>query len=94
MHVQLWAIEQLWQGLIGPSDAAWQSGAGSLQEGSGHPRLPRAQRVRLERVRALGGEAGSAASGADRGRIYGRILAECGSCHASTGVDPGGGDLR
>jgi mono/diheme cytochrome c family protein len=89
MHRQLWAIERLWEGLVGPSNAAWQAGADNLRQGHGHSRVPAPQQARLERVRGLGVEAGDAASRADRGQIYGRILAECGNCHASAGIDPG-----
>jgi cytochrome c556 len=90
MHGHLWAIERMWEGLVGPSDDAWRAGAETLREGQGHPRVAKAASKRLELVRSLGGEARDVTDGAGRAAIYGRILAECGGCHAGSGVELGG----
>jgi cytochrome c553 len=89
MHDHAAAIERLWHGLVGPSDAAWREGGERLGRAHGHPPVPPAQRARLERVRALGEQARAVTSDGDRTATYGRILAECGSCHARAGLDPG-----
>jgi mono/diheme cytochrome c family protein len=89
MDKQLWGIERMWEGLIVPSDLAWQQGAQSLSELKAHPNVAAKLRARLGRVRALGTQARAASDAAARGQAYARILAECGSCHAELGVDPG-----
>jgi hypothetical protein len=89
MHEHASAIEQLWQGLIGPSDSAWRQGAESLGRLHDHPPVPAAQRARLARIQALGEQAGALAGGPERAALYGRLLAECGDCHTIAAVDPG-----
>jgi mono/diheme cytochrome c family protein len=89
MDEQLWGIERMWEGLVIPSDHAWREGAKSLGELKAHPLVAAKLRARLERVRSLGVEASAASNAELRARSYARILAECGSCHAESGVDPG-----
>lgn len=89
MHEHASAIERLWQGLIGPSDRAWREGAESLSVLHDHGHVPIARLARLGSIRALGERAGNLPSAPERAALYGRILAECGDCHASAAVDPG-----
>jgi len=89
MHEELWAMERLWEGLVGPWDDAWREGSKSLRGLKGHSGVPAVHRARLEAVKALGQEASGLDQGAARAQLYGRVLAECGSCHASAGIDPG-----
>jgi cytochrome c553 len=89
MHKQLWGIERMWEGLVIPSDVAWQQGALSLSELKAHPNVAAKLRARLQRVRALGAEARAAGDAYARSQAYARVVAECGSCHAELGVDPG-----
>lgn len=78
-----WAVTRMWEGLIGPSNERWLSGARLLATSS----LPitaesdqlgiadDAARVRLYANRALKAKPG------DRAELYGALLATCAQCH-------------
>jgi hypothetical protein len=83
-----WAAAQMWQGLIGPSDARWRAGAHALTLAPLHivaqAVTPSSEldiddiaRVRLHARRAEA--AGSLDAHAD---IFGALLATCAHCHA------------
>jgi cytochrome c553 len=88
MQRHRWAAERLWEGLVGPSDQAWQQGAAVLVSSS---RLARelkdeivvnpAMDVMLETIHRLGEEAAATASRAARQRLYGQFLGTCANCH-------------
>lgn len=87
-----WVGRLLWNGLVGPSEGLWRTGAGALAGGEGIP-APRGSFVpaevvaaSAERVRALGTEAVLATEPEDRVRIVGAIWAECADCHVQAGV--------
>jgi hypothetical protein len=87
MQRHKWALDRMWIGLTGPSDAAWDDGAAALQHAppkmkSDHPVLRGDPRPELATLRALGARAIEAKSSADRAEIYGRALATCAYCHA------------
>lgn len=81
-----WAMVQMWQGVVLPSDAAWTRGARSFDEAALHP-------VDLTLVgagpgsKALADQLHAAAKravatpSADRGAAFGQVLATCGECH-------------
>lgn len=83
-----WAAARLWEGLAAPSDEAWDRGAymlldaplGTLPDG-GTPEL-------LARVHDLGQEALRARTTTERVRVYGALLARCGTCHEQIGGGP------
>jgi hypothetical protein len=86
-----WALDAMWQGLIGPSKEAWIIGAEALAEAPLIPEvLAPGQSVPTEigqlaaRVHTLGNEARdvSDASGIP-GQIYGELLTTCETCHAA-----------
>jgi len=85
-------VDQLWSGLIIPSEDAWRAGIVTLtraplnrpqQEGEAiDPELGK----RIEEVRALAKRARTATSHAERAQIYGELLGTCGSCHVYSDV--------
>jgi len=95
MQRHLWAIERLWDGLIGPSDIAWSRGIRMLADA---PLLdtkaawdeysPGADR-RARRVHELGREAARALTPEDRSRVYGEMLGLCATCHIAEDGGPG-----
>jgi len=83
-----WAVDELWFGLIIPSDKAWRDGAQVLietpfapPEQNDQPITPELARG-IETMRELGTMAQQANVMGDRARVYGNLLASCASCHA------------
>ena len=95
MQRHLWAADRMWAALIGPSDAAWESGTGLLAEvklqADQLTRDPRKQpRVEelIQDARSVG-ETGRNLESADaRTDVYGEFLAICANCHSLTGGGP------
>lgn len=90
-----WALERLWEGLIGPSDPRWIEGVSALHD---HP-------IEADRLHGReGGESPSdymdwwihqpgpstalAADHAGRASFYGHLLTACAACHAGTAGAP------
>jgi len=82
-----WAAAQLWQGVIGPSDARWQAGARALTTvplntvaqsvtPASEIDVDDVARVRLYANRALGIGAQD-----ERAELFGTLLATCAHCH-------------
>ena len=86
----VWAVDRLWEGLIGPSDAAWASGAAVLAAPGldlGPPGNRPAQADELaKRVPELGQQAKTAQDPRDRAEIYGHLLQTCALCHEALGM--------
>ena len=88
-----WAADRMWDGLIGPSDSAWNAGAAVLGEqpiyqadvGMRTGRFAEAEEM-AQRVVALGYRARASADGFERASIYGEFLASCAACHTAVGV--------
>lgn len=89
----LWAADRMWEGLVGPSDAAWSAGASALAETG--PALVQALRTSttggvsaglIQEVRAVAGEAALAETQEDRADVYGRMLGTCSRCHRAIGI--------
>ena len=83
-----WAMDQMWDGLIGPSDSAWIRGAAAMQEESTYlelirPNVPRgdAMRSMAQSLRGMGARAQDATDPEQRAVMYGRLLTTCVSCH-------------
>lgn len=86
----LWAVDRMWEGLVGPSEEAWAAGTSELSLGweateemifrSGSP-----ERARnfLDRLIRLGSSAEDASTQKDRGALYGAVLRTCDGCHSS-----------
>lgn len=83
-----WAMDQMWDGLIGPSDSSWRRGAAALQEESTYmelirPNVPRgdAMRAMAISIRQAGARAQNETDAEQRAIIYGRLLTTCTGCH-------------
>jgi len=88
MQRHSWAAARMWEGLVGPSDAAWLAGANVFRDvplsalaDSLPPDIRGDLRTLEDRVHELGGLAATA-SGADRSVLYGNLIATCTQCHA------------
>jgi hypothetical protein len=83
-----WAAEQMWQGLIGPSDGRWLAGARALSQAPLHIV---AQAVTptseldvddVARIRLYARRAEAAGSQDARADLFGTMLGTCAHCHA------------
>ncbi len=83
MDRHMWAAEELWFGLIGPSDASWRAGAAALRDAPKHMTdwLSDDFSTALARVREVGTRAGEATSPSARADVYAEVLTTCASCH-------------
>jgi cytochrome c553 len=80
-------IDQMWDGLVLPSEKAWRSGtvtitraplrAPELAEGP----ISAQVHAQIEATRELGKQARLASTYQERGRIYGELIAGCAQCH-------------
>jgi len=98
MQRHQWAIDRLWEGLIGPSDSAWSRGTAMLAENPLHATdimddTSAADAAALDdmarRVHDLGAEGSGARALNVRSQIYGEILSLCAECHTRSGRGPG-----
>lgn len=78
-----WAADRMWEGLVGPSDASWNAGAGALTS------LPvdfgandQANRL-AKRVHDLSDQAHRATTPTERADTYGDLLETCALCHGA-----------
>lgn len=93
MQRHQWAADRLWEGLIGPSDAAWSRGIRMLAEAPLHGTEPSWDTASdgdelARRVHELGSEAASALLPHARATVYGEMLGLCADCHTRTGGGP------
>jgi hypothetical protein len=79
--------DQMWDGLVTPSEEAFRSGTITLTrapltppERNGEPIAPELH-DRIELIRALARQAREATTYAERGRVYGELIARCADCH-------------
>jgi len=89
----IWAADRMWEGLVGPSDDAWDAGskvlgeeAESLEKAIQASGSPEEARAYLAEVRRLGREGQATSAQEARASIYGRLLATCNGCHRVVGV--------
>lgn len=82
------AVDQMLEGLVMPSNAAWLQGARSLRASPLHAReLPRDNKLTPELLRVeeavhkLAEEAVGAETTDGRARVFGTLLARCADCH-------------
>jgi len=87
-----WVSRLLWDGLLGPSETMWRTGAGALASGEGVP-PPRAGHVPQDEItrsaaalKDLGVEAVTAVDAPARARILADLWTECAGCHTQAGV--------
>ena len=91
MAWHVWASERMWEGLVGPGDQGWNSGAEALVGGWLNTRElvsdPHDQtRIRelVRQIYDLGGKARTAANSSERAELYGEFLHSCNECHLLT----------
>ena len=88
-----WAADRLWDGLVLPSNAAWEGGADAF---AGVPLAtddlafdnPEGVRALANRTHELGRRAGLETEPSLRARTYGELLSACAACHQMTGQEP------
>jgi hypothetical protein len=95
MRRHQWAMERLWDGLVVPSDDAWNAGALALAEAPlvpeqlapGKSPVPRVGEL-AQTVHALALKAASAGRVDARAEVYGEVLSACAECHKWLGGGP------
>ncbi len=96
MQRHQWAMDRLWEGLIGPSDTAWYRGTDMLIDA---PLLPSDVTTAADdvaeiskiarRIHALGGIGTETKTPDARSELYAEILGLCASCHTLLNGGPG-----
>ncbi len=91
MQRHRWAIQRLWEGLVGPSSTSWTEGAEVLAGDA----LPAAKLVRdkasipqvdklAKQLQALAKQALTSDEPSARTKVYGELLGTCAGCHSLT----------
>ena len=95
MFVHKYAVDLMYRGMIGPSEALWKQGAEVLQ---GSPlrendltKVPEAIVASETRVHELGRRAAQAADAGSKIAISGELMGGCAGCHAAHGMVMGAG---
>jgi hypothetical protein len=79
--------EQLWHGLIQPSEAMWLNGTATLTRAPLQPALRAGEEIdpamaaKVEEIRELAKRARVAGSHPERAAIYGQLITRCADCH-------------
>lgn len=87
-----WVSRLLWDGVLGPSEAMWRTGAGALAGGEGVPapragHVPQSEVARAgEALKNLGADAVVAVDSEARAKILADVWLECAGCHTQAGV--------
>jgi cytochrome c553 len=95
MQRHQWAMDRLWEGLIGPSDTAWNRGTDMLIDA---PLLPTDVTTAADnvaeisniarRIHALGGIGTETKTPDARSELYAEVLGLCARCHTLLGRGP------
>lgn len=88
-----WAIERMYEGLVGPTESSWSQAAAILNDHaldeahlpSDKP-LPADAAAAAERLHDLGKEALEAGTPEARGALFAEALTTCATCHGAVGV--------
>ena len=99
MQRHQWAVDRMWEGLIGPSDVSWNRGAEMLVDVPLHPldvmdeETSDADSAALDkialRIHSLGSRGTDARTPDARSEMYGEVLGLCADCHITLGRGPG-----
>ncbi len=88
MQRHRWAMDRLWEGLVGPSQHSWRAGATVLQADpmpasmlSLHGMPEADAKAKLATLQSLATKAQSLESLDDRAKLYGELLTTCSGCH-------------
>ena len=92
MHRHGWAMERMWDGLIGPWDASYQVGAEVIADAQLdlEQKEGKALASGLAEVRALGRQAATLQRDGERALAYGDLIVTCAKCHKAQGIELGG----
>jgi hypothetical protein len=92
----LWAVDRMWEGLVGPSDDSWMAGGQALLQGwdgtedlirgSGSPDQARSF---LTQLNHLGNSATAATTQEARAVVFGDVLEGCVGCHRQGALQDG-----
>ncbi len=95
MARHVWALDRLFDGLVGPSAVSWQVGAEALHEDAiSEDDVPGDDAAALAaQLHELGGKARDERNNDLRAAIYGELLVTCAACHAIAGP-PAPGSAR
>jgi hypothetical protein len=95
MRVHQYAVDLMYRGMVGPSDAVWKQGAEALKGAALTDKdLTKASKEIVaseSRVHELAGRAAQAADAGSRIAIYGELIGGCASCHGAHGMVLGSG---
>jgi cytochrome c553 len=95
MQRHQWATDRMWEGLIGPSDSAWNRGTDMLIDAPLPPsdvttatdNVVQINNI-ARRIHALGGIGTETTTADARSGLYAEVLGLCGSCHTLLGRGP------
>lgn len=89
MLMHQYAVDLMYRGMVGPSEALWKQGAETLKGSPlGDKDVGKASKdmaASEARVHDLAGRAAQAADAGSRIAIYGELIGSCASCHAMHG---------
>jgi hypothetical protein len=98
MQRHQWAADRLWEGLIGPSDIAWNRGTDMLVDVPLHPADVMDETTNgtdsdvidkiAHRVHLLGGQGTNVRTPDARSELYAELLGLCADCHSRVGRGP------
>lgn len=95
MTRHLWAMDRLWEGLIGPSNERWTLGEQALHDHTldaetlhGRDAGESPSDYMDWWIHQKGPELASTADQAGRAKLYGQVLTACAACHAGTAGAP------
>lgn len=90
MHGHQWAVDRMWEGIIGPSDERWIRGSTMFIAIPGCTATTEAGdaegQALCKHAQSLARRGHVTESAEGRATIYGRLLATCAGCHAGTKV--------
>ncbi len=92
-----WAADRMWEGIISADGDRWRDGAMTLLEDPLHELslpgtspVPGAVSILGDKLHNLGEEGLGTMDDAAQARLYGEVIAACGTCHSVTGGGPEG----
>lgn len=99
MQRHQWAVDRMWEGMIGPSDVAWNRGVDMLIDVPLRPAdVVNAMTTGVDivaldrmarRIHSLGSRGTDTRTPEARSEMYGEVLGLCADCHTQLGRGPG-----
>lgn len=89
MQRHRWAMDRLWEGLVGPSEHSWNAGASALAADPTPAEMLSLQGIsaedasaKLALLQSLATKAQGLETPSDRANVYGELLTTCSGCHS------------